>query len=195
VADWHATVDKWMTGSRPSHLLNVDIFFDAVPVHGEAGLAEGVWSHAYERAHAARDFQNLLIETARQRDHPFTMFGRFRVDEKGRTDLKKYGLMPVFTAARVLSIRHNVRARSSAERLRGVAAKGAASAGTVESIIDAQRTLLAAVLAQQLVDTEAGVPLTTRIDPARLDKPHRARLKAALTAVDPALELVSEGRV
>jgi DNA polymerase-3 subunit epsilon/CBS domain-containing protein len=195
VADWHATVDKWMTGSRPIHLLNVDIFFDAVPVHGEASLAEAVWAHAYDRAHAARDFQNLLIETARERDNPFTMFGRFRVDEKGRIDLKKYGLMPVFTAARVLSIRHDVRARSSAERLRGVAAKGVASAGTVESIVDAQRTLLASVLAQQLVDTEAGVPLSTRIAPARLDKPHRARLKAALNAVDAALELVSEGRV
>ena len=40
VADWHATIDKWMTGSRPDHLLNVDIFFDAVPVHGEAALAD-----------------------------------------------------------------------------------------------------------------------------------------------------------
>jgi signal-transduction protein with cAMP-binding, CBS, and nucleotidyltransferase domain len=101
----------------------------------------------------------------------------------------------VFTAARVLSIRHNVRARSSAERLRGVAAKGVAPAGTVESIIDAQRTLLAAVLAQQLVDTEAGVPLSTRIATDRLDKAHKARVKAALNAVDAALELVSEGRV
>jgi DNA polymerase-3 subunit epsilon/CBS domain-containing protein len=184
-----------MTGERASHLLNVDIFFDAVPVHGEAVLADTVWGHAYDRANKAIDFQNLLIETARQRDTPFTMFGRFRVDEKGRIDLKKYGLMPIFTAARVLSIRHNVRARSSAERLKGVAAKGIASSGIAESIIDAQRTLLASVLAQQLVDTEAGVPLSTRIVPARLDKPHKARLKAALKAVDAALELVSEGRV
>ena len=51
------------------------------------------------------------------------------------------------------------------------------------------------VLAQQLVDTEAGVTLSTRIATDRLDKAHKARLKAALTAVDGALELVSEGRV
>ncbi len=195
VADWLATIDKWMTGERASHLLNVDIFFDAVPVHGEAVLADTVWDRAYDRAHKAVGFQNLLIETARQRDNPFTMFGRFRVDEKGRIDLKRYGLMPIFTAARVLSIRHDVRARSSAERLKGVAAKGIASSGIVESIVDAQRALLASVLAQQLVDTEAGVPLSTRIVPARLDKPHKARMKAALNAVDAALELVSEGRV
>ena len=124
--DWHATIDKWMTGERASHLLNVDIFFDAVPVHGQAGLADAVWGHAYDRAHQAIDFQNLLIESARERASPFGFLGRFKVDEKGRIDLKKYGLMPLFTAARVLSIRHDVRARSSTDRLRGVAAKGLA---------------------------------------------------------------------
>jgi CBS domain-containing protein len=195
VADWHATVDKWMTGERAAHLLNVDIFFDAVPVHGQAGLADTVWGHAYDRAHAAIDFQNLLIETARERESPFSFLGRFKVDEKGRIDLKKHGLMPLFTAARVLSIRHDVRARSSTDRLRGAAGKGAAPWGVVESVIEAQRTLLASVLSQQLVDTEAGVPLSTRVAPDRLDKPHKERLRTALRNVDAALELVAEGRV
>jgi DNA polymerase-3 subunit epsilon/CBS domain-containing protein len=195
VEDWHATVDKWMTGQRASHLLNVDIFFDAVAVHGQVMLADTVWSHAYGRAHRAIDFQNLLIENARERESPFSFLGRFKVDEKGRIDLKKYGLMPLFTAARVLSIRHDVRARSSTDRLRGVAAKGLAPWGTVEAIIEAQRVLLATVLSQQLVDTEAGVPLSPRIAPDRLDKPHRDRLKTALRNVDAALELVAEGRV
>jgi DNA polymerase-3 subunit epsilon/CBS domain-containing protein len=195
VADWHATIDKWMTGERATHLLNVDIFFDAVPVHGQASLADAVWGHAYDRAHRAIGFQNLLIESARERDNPFTFLGRFRLDEKGRIDLKKYGLMPLFTAARVLSIRHNVRARSSPDRLRGVAAKGVAAWATVEAIIEAQRVLLATVLSQQLVDTEAGVPLSPRVAPDRLDKAQRDRLKKALRDVESALELVSEGRI
>ena len=55
---------------------------------------------------------------------PFTLFGGFRVEGDGRIDLKRHGLMPIFTAARVLSIRHDVRARSTIERLRGVAARG-----------------------------------------------------------------------
>jgi DNA polymerase-3 subunit epsilon/CBS domain-containing protein len=195
VADWHATIDKWMTGERATHLLNVDIFFDAIAVHGQAGLVDTVWGHAYDRAHAAIDFQNLLVETARERESPFLFLGRFRVDEKGRIDLKKYGLMPLFTAARVLSIRHDVRARSSTDRLRGAAAKGRAPWGAVEASIEAQRTLLASVLSQQLVDTEAGVPLSTRVAPDRLDKAHRERLKTALRNVDAALDLVSEGRI
>src|SRR5262249_7968098 len=145
-------------GERASHLLNVDIFFDAVPVHGEANLAETVWAHAYDRAHAAIDFQNMLIETARERDNPFGLLGRFRLDEKGRIDLKKDGLMPIFRPARVLPSRNDVRARSTADRLKGVAAKGVATYATADAIIEAQRALLATVISQQLVDTEAGVP-------------------------------------
>jgi CBS domain-containing protein len=137
----------------------------------------------------------LLIEIARRRGSAFTLFGKFRTDEKGRIDLKRHGLMPIFTAARVLSIKHDVRARSSAERLRGVATKGAAAHETVDVTLDAQRTILAAVIAQQLVDTEAGVPLSPRVAPDRLGKTERAQLKAALGAAGAAVDLVSEGRI
>jgi DNA polymerase-3 subunit epsilon/CBS domain-containing protein len=195
VADWRATIDAWVRRQRPEDLLNVDIFFDAVPVHGDARLGETIWEHAYARGHAARDFQNLLIEIARQRGSAFSLFGKFRTDEKGRSDLKRHGLMPIFTAARVLSIKHDVRARSTADRLRGVAAKGAAAPETVETILDAQRTILSAVISQQLADTEAGVPLSPRVGPDRLSKAERARLKRALGAVDAAVDLVSEGRI
>jgi CBS domain-containing protein len=194
VADWQATIDGWVERQRPRDLLNVDIFFDCVPVHGSASLGETIWSHAYARGYAARDFQNLLIETARQRGSPFTLLGRWRTDEKGRIDLKRYGLMPLFTAARVLSIRHDVRAHSTVDRLQGIAARGVATPAKVEWILDAHRLLLGAVISQQLVDTEAGVPLSPRVDLARLDKAEKAGLKDALKAVEDALDLISEGR-
>src|SRR5690606_19727377 len=53
LADWRATIDGWVRRQKPEDLLNVDIFFDAVPVHGEFQLAETIWNHAYDRAHAA----------------------------------------------------------------------------------------------------------------------------------------------
>ncbi len=195
VADWQATIDGWVRRQRPQDLLNVDIFFDAVPVHGMASLAETVWSHAYARGHAARDFQNLLIEITRQRGSAFTLLGGFRVDEKGRIDLKMHGLMPIFTSARVLSIRHDVRARSTSDRLQGIAAKGIGSPEAIQSILDAHRVILGMVIGQQLLDTEAGVPPSVRVDPARLAKAQKAELKQALRAVDEAIGLVSEGRL
>jgi CBS domain-containing protein len=194
VSDWRATIDGWVQRQRPADLLNVDIFFDAVPVHGDMRLGEEIWNHAYDRGHAARDFQNLLIELARRRGRPFTLFGGFRTDE-GRVDLKKFGLMPMFTAARVLSIRHDVRARSTVDRFDGATAQGVGSPAAIQSILDAHRLILGAVIAQQLVDTEAGVPLSPRVELKRLDKGQKVDLKDALLAVDEAIGLVSEGRV
>ena len=195
VADWRATIDGWVRRQRPADLLNVDIFFDALPVHGDVALAEVIWNHAYDHGHAARDFQNLLVEVARRQGRPFTLLGGFRVDEKGRIDLKRFGLMPIFTSARVLSIKHDVRMRSTTDRLAGVAAKGTGSPALIQSIFDAHRVILGAVIAQQLVDTEAGVPLSAHVAPARLDKEQRAELKEALSAVGDATGLVSEGRL
>jgi CBS domain-containing protein len=194
-ADWRATIDGWIRRQRPADILNVDIFFDLVPVYGDRGLAEAIWNYAYERAHGAPDFQNLLIENVRRRASPFTLLGGLRLDEKGRIDLKRSGLMPIFGSARVLSIRHDVRARSTADRLEGVSAKGIGTPETVAAILEAQGELIGAVLAQQISDAEAGIPLSARVDPKRLDKLRRAKLKAALSTVDEAVGLASEGRV
>ena len=194
-ADWRATIESWVRRQRPQDLLNVDIFFDVLPVHGTAALAHELWSHAYTCGHATRDFQNVLIETARRQAGAFTLFGNFKLNDRRRIDLKRYGLMPIFTAARALSIRHDVRARSSRERLEGVAAKGIARQALVDAIVDAHRVILGAVISQQIADTEAGVPATAHVAPERLDKAQRAQLKDALLAVEDAVGLASEGRI
>lgn len=195
LADWRATIDSWVRRQRPEDLLNVDIFFDAVPVHGDHALGETVWRHAYERGAGARDFLALLTETARKRESAFTLLGNLRGDEKGRIDLKKTGLLPVFTGARVLSIRHGVLERATPARLSGVAAKGIGSPSDIDKLIDAHRVILGAMLAQQLADIEAGVPPTPRVDPRRLSKSERAELSAALHAVALITDLVGEGRL
>jgi CBS domain-containing protein len=193
--DWKATVDGWVRRQRPEDLLNVDIFYDGITAHGETALGEAIWNHAYERGHHARDFIKLLTEVARQRTPPFTLFGGIRVDEKGRIDLKKAGLLPLFTCARVLSIRHDIRARSTSERLKGVAQRGIGSEQEIEEIIAAHRTIIGAILGQQLLDAEQGAPLSPRVNPDRLGKAGKRELARALGKVDAIIDLVGEGRI
>ena len=187
--DWHATIDQWMTGERASHLLNVEIF-DAVSVHGQATLADTVWGHAYDRAHWAIDFQNFLIEVVRERESPFRFLGRFKVDEKGRIDLERWSDAALHRRARPSAMTW---VRSSTTVSSGAAAR-VLPRGMVETVIEVQRTLLASVLSQQLVDTEEAC-LSTRVAPDRLDKAHKERLRVALRNVDLALDLVAEGRI
>jgi DNA polymerase-3 subunit epsilon/CBS domain-containing protein len=195
MADWRHRIDDWIGRQRPEDLLNVDIFFDAAPVHGDLAMGEAIWNYAFERGHRAVDFIKLLTENARRRGQPFTLLGNFRLDDKGRIDVKKFGLMPIFTSARVLAIRHDIRHRSTPERLQAAADRGIGSAEIIASIIEAQEVLIGTVLRQQLADLDAGLALTTFVSPARLDKAQRAQLKQALTIVDEAIGLVSEGRL
>ena len=195
LAGWRQLIDGWVRRQRPEDLLNVDIFYDGIPVHGAPSLADMVWNHGYDRGHRAPDFLKLLTQTAGQWHAPFTLFGGIKTDASGRVDLKIGGLIPIVSGARALSIRHDVRQRATPKRLEGVAARGIGSPKDVAAVVEAHRVILGAILDQQLVDTEQGVPLSTRVDVDRLGKARLGELKDALHKVDLIVAMVSEGRV
>lgn len=192
---WQQTIEGWMRRQRPQDILNVDIFFDAIPVHGERALGEQLWHGAIARAHRARDFQVLITESTRARAQPYTMFGNLRLDANGRIDLKKHGLMTIFSAARVLAIRHDLHARATADRVRLAVAAGHVGETTADAILTAHRTLLGLVIGQQLTDIEAGIPPSVRVAAGTFGAADKAALKDAFAGVSLAADLVSEGRI
>lgn len=191
-AEWRAVVAGWVRRQRPEDLLNVDIFFDAVPVHGDAALAGALLAEARAMAAAAPDFLKLMAVQAAGFRAPLGLLGGLRRDGGGRTDLKMGGLLPIVAGARVLALRHGVDALSTPARLREVAAKGIGAARDIEAVLAAHGTILGAVLAQQLADAEAGVALSPRIDPQR---PWAREVPAALRQVATIAGLVTEGRM
>jgi DNA polymerase-3 subunit epsilon/CBS domain-containing protein len=195
VSGWHALIDSWVRRQRPEDILNVDIFFDGVPVHGDLEMGEAIFAHARAVAGASKSFQTQLSEVARRWQAPFTLIGGLRTDEQNRIDLKKHGLLPIFTAGRVLSIRHGEAARSTAARLRATISHEEQRRSEIEALIEAHETILAAILEQQLVDGNTGTPLSPKIEPRRLSGDRRAALKTAIRQVATAVDLVSEGRI
>jgi len=177
---WKQEIDGWIERAEPTDLLNVDIFFDGVPVHGDVALADGIFDYAYDQGRQKPYFAMLMLGLARDWRPPLTAFGRFRKDDRGRVDLKKGGLLPVITAVRTLAIRHGIHERSTVGRLRAAGANGILSPGDVEAITRAHRCLLRAVLEQQLVDIEQGVPLSNAVETGRLSTERRRDLRDAL---------------
>ncbi|MEX2372938.1 MAG: DUF294 nucleotidyltransferase-like domain-containing protein, partial [Dehalococcoidia bacterium] len=106
LSTWTARLDGWVRGSRPEDLLNVDIFYDLQPVHGDRGLANQLLDAAFAAAHGQITFAKGLGEAAARPVNPFTLLGGFRT-EQGRIDLEAYGLFPVVAFARALAIRHD----------------------------------------------------------------------------------------
>ena len=189
--DWKATVRGWIMKQRPEDLLNVDIFFDALPVLGDKALGETLWRYAYEEGGRSPTFWRALSETIRGWRSPIGLFGGLQTDREGRIDLKWNGLLPLTTVARLLSIKHGLTVRSTPERLAAAAAQ--ASADQIEGLRQAHATILDAILRQQIADSQAGVPLGSKVDPGILPKHRREALVAAIRRIPGAIDLAREG--
>jgi DNA polymerase-3 subunit epsilon/CBS domain-containing protein len=179
IGDWRGRIADWIGRTRPEDLLAVDIFFDFRAVHGDAALADSLFDEAYAAAHQAPMLAKLLAEQIGAHRPPLTLFGGFRLTD-GRVDLKLGGLFPVVAAARCLALRHDIRRRSTRERIAALREKKIGAAEDLERWLDAHGVILDAILRQQVIDIAAGRPPGSRVDPAILGRAGQARLKTAV---------------
>jgi len=190
---WQAEIESWINRQSPDDLLNVDIFFDSIAVHGERGLGDLVWNHAYDLGHRSPSFWRALEGTLSGWQAPLGMLGGLRVGADGRVDLKLKGLFPIVAVARILSIKTGVPARSTAERLRRSAEAGAISEDWADSAIAAHQTLMGLILRQQLQDVSAGKKPGPRVDPGILGKAGVRAIREAVRLASDAVQVVREG--
>ena len=176
---WRQTVRSWIERSRAEDILNCDIFFDAQAVLGAKEMADSLRAEALELARQAPMFQKFLALNAGQFDSPFGMFGRIRT-EAGRVDLKIGGIMPIFSAARVVALEHGVAARTTPKRLEAARGLESVSDKTVDNLVEAHRILLNLILGQQLRDIDRGLALSNKVNPSELTGFQKQEMKWAL---------------
>lgn len=182
LAHWRHRVKSWMGRLDPEDLLSVDIFFDAAPVHGDLALGRSLLEESRHAAAQAPDLTKFLALRASSFQSPLGWFGRLRGQE-GRVDLKLGGLMPLFSTARVLALQNGIAERATPARLEAARDRGVIDPELTSALIAAHRTLLDAILAQQLRDIRRGVPLSNRVVPTELQAEQRDRLRWALKQV------------
>ena len=169
--------------------MSVDIFFDLRAVHGDARLAADLMVHAYRLGSEATDFAKLLAAGNAGFKSPLGLFGRFRTED-GRVDLNMGGLFPIVSAARVLAIRHNVVRRATPDRLDGLRALGIGGDADLERLSAAHRTIIRHVLAQQVIDMEAGVPPSNKVAIGRLSRADQYELRDTVSGLSGIDDLV-----
>lgn len=182
VKSWQDLLQTWVRRQSPEDILNCDIFFDAVGVHGDIGLANEVLDYAFEIGCQSNQFIKLMSINACKNSPPLGFFGRFKLDN-GRMDLKMGGIMPLFSTARVLSIKHGVRRQSTPARFAALATEISEMQNTLENLGEAHRIIFHTILEQQLLDLEAGIPLSNRVAPNDLSSASRDQLSWALQQV------------
>ena len=186
---WHERVDEWVGKSRHEDLLNVDIFFDAMPVHGDFRLGREIFAYAYEKGHENHTFGKLLGEKIGSQTSPFTLFGSIRA-EGNRLDLKRHILFPVSATARTLAIRHNIPRHGTRQRFEGLVAAGVGNESDFAMLVDAQQLGFALVLDNQSRNIEAGLAPSNEIDLGVLTRSEKSDLSKALKDVQSAPEII-----
>ncbi len=176
---WRDTVQQWVTSAKAEDILNSDIFFDARPVYGADKLGDELRRDAMMLAAENKIFLQHMAVRAADFDTPLGWFGRIKT-KNGRVDLKKGGLMPIFSAARVLALRLGIDARSTPARLAAAREHDIHGVHLIGNLIDAHRVLLDAILRQQLRDIETGVRLSNKVELAQLDNHEKQELVWAL---------------
>ena len=186
---WRRTVADWLSRTRPEDILFSDIFFDATPVHGEAAMADDLLREAVSAAGAARSYLQAMAMSASDRSSALGWFGRLRLSD-GRADLKRHGLLPIFSTARVVALRYGIAARSTKDRLLAARDRNVAGSHVVDPLLEAHRIFLDAILRQQLRDLEAGIALSNRVAPSQLSSHDHQELRWALRQVDSIADLL-----
>jgi DNA polymerase-3 subunit epsilon/CBS domain-containing protein len=183
VEDWNKRVSNWIQRARPEDLLNVDIFFDLIPVAGNTKLAQRLHENAVALASKTHAFINLMAQSARSVAPKFGMLGRFVLTD-GRIDLKRNGLLPLVSFARTVALRIGSAERATAKRVLSAVAAGRLSEGDAERLIELQKQLLMLILKQQISDREEGIPVGSNVDVKRLNKREQYRLRHELHHLD-----------
>lgn len=180
LATWRRRIGQWLSRSSPKDLLNVDIVFDFVPVHGDLAMAEGLWREAWAAAREQTAFLKLLAESAGEPAQGLGLFGGIRTGEDGRIDLKRSGLKDIVATARLLALHQGAVHRGTQDRLAALAASGTGGGEDLAAFAGDHALLLSAILQQQLADIAAGLPPSNRVTPAILGKRRQGELKQAL---------------
>lgn len=180
--DWRTEIRHWVFSPKMQTVMNVDIFFDFQPVYGNRNLARELKRIAIDTAATSAFFLQFLAINVAQMDVPLGIFGEFTTTH-GKLNAKKFGLLPLVSAARAKAVKAGIDASGTAERYRALSEAGLLHSDDLASLQDAHETILRIMLEQQLRDIAAGQTPSARIEPRQLPRLTQKRLKMAFKRI------------
>lgn len=180
--DWKTEIRHWVFEPKMQTVMNVDIFFDFQAVYGDRALAQDLKRYAIETAATSAFFLQFLTLNVAQMEVPLGIFGEFTTTH-GRLNAKKFGLLPLVSAARVKAVKAQIPATGTADRYAALLEAGLLHRDDFISLLDAHETILRIMLEQQLQDIAAGQSPSARIEPRALPRITQKKLKTAFKRI------------
>jgi CBS domain-containing protein len=186
---WRMGESAWITVFRDcltepdnSHLIRATVSFDFR--HGSGGLeVVSPLIAVIREAPAHPGFLRQLGRTAADPKPPLRFGGSFALDEQGKLDIKRRGIIPIVNLARFHAIANGVTISATVDRLEAAAESGALSAEVADGITEAFGIVARVRLEHHAAQIEAGETVDNMVDPERLPPVSRRELREAFRVV------------
>lgn len=186
--DWEALFWNWTQTPEPQALLEASIFFDFRAVTGSLQLdsLEAVLLKAGERplflAQLARNSLNF--------QPPLGFFRRIR-EEEGGVDLKRGGITPIVSLARLYALEAGLPARSTLDRLAAIGQRSDLGQEKAELLAEAFRFMQHLRLREQLHNYQVGQAPGNKVRLEALSPLERRHLKEAFLVIREVQEMTA----
>ncbi|WP_226421628.1 DUF294 nucleotidyltransferase-like domain-containing protein [Vibrio sp. E14] len=182
-AEWEECFGNWIDNPTPERLLNSNIFFDLLGVHGRVKWAEQLSSFIVRRAKRNNRFLACMAYNAIRRTPPLGFFKDFVMEKDGRhrnsINLKRRGTAPLADLIRVHSLAIGSRSQNSFDRLDDINNAGILPKGRGMDLRDAMELIYMVRIRHQALDIENGDEPDNNIEPENMSEFERRNLKAA----------------
>jgi CBS domain-containing protein len=177
---WQRQFRGWLEAPQPRALVEAANFFDFRGVYGKLSLEP--LQDVLADAGREQIFLAHLARAALGFAPPLGLFRHIR-QEDGGVDLKKGGLIPIVSLARLHALQAGSRARPTLERLAAAATAGTLSHSGAATLAEAFRFLLRLRLRTQLQALRAGQPPDNHVRLETLTSLERRHLKETFVAI------------
>ena len=177
-------------------MVNFGMFQDFRTIHGDVSLENALHTFIHETAQANMIFFPHVAKNIVRFPAPLGMFGRIKVDRKGKNrgkvDLKKAGIFAITEGASLLALENNLDGGTTWDKLEKLGQAGILSKNCSETISEAFSQLVHFRLKRQLSDLAAGNTPSNAIDPQRLPKREQGQLREALRGVNRLMRIIRD---
>ncbi|HEX5558849.1 MAG TPA: putative nucleotidyltransferase substrate binding domain-containing protein [Gaiellales bacterium] len=181
-ADWRRVFRDCLEQPDRSHLVRAAVAFDFRHVCGGLQIVRPL-VEIERRAPAHPDFVRRLARTATDWEPPLGFRGKLQLDDDGRIDLKRGGVVPIANLARFHALRSGVTVSGTVDRLRAAAQAGAIEPERAAALEEGFELVTRLRFEHQAAEVEAGLEPTNRIAPSDLAPLARGQLRSALREV------------
>ena len=181
--EWHVRIADWIKVPEPQKVRYSSIFFDFMPISGEASLCQDLREIVHHHIKNHPIFLYHMMELDFKHKVPLSLIGRFTLDRskehKGLLSLKEAGSIFIVDCVRMFLLEQQIDATTTTERIDQLVKLRIFTAETAEHIKAAFEAFTFLRLRNEISLIEQGKFPSHYLDPYSLSKNEQDLLKEA----------------